>query len=98
MNAEELLIYITTWCGDCRRVLTYLDAHGVAYHSINIDSDPEAARLVRQLNNGFRSVPTLIFPNGRVLVEPDLNQLQKALSQEHSVASPPDAQIPDDLD
>ncbi len=81
MDTQQLTVYITTWCGDCRRIIAYLDSQGVAYKAVNIDKDPESARLVRQLNHGFRSVPTLLFPNGLQLVEPSIEQLQSALDQ-----------------
>jgi mycoredoxin len=68
-------MYATTWCGDCRFARRWLDAHGIAYDYINIEEDEQAATYVAQVNNGARSVPTLIFPDGSILVEPDARQL-----------------------
>ena len=28
---RDVLVYMTSWCGDCRRTLRWLDAAGVAY-------------------------------------------------------------------
>jgi mycoredoxin len=47
-----------------------LDEHRADYTWIDISEDPEAADLVTHLNGGYRSVPTIIFPDGSVLVEP----------------------------
>ena len=44
-------------------------------------SDVDAAEWVQQLNRGYRSVPTIVFPDGEVLVEPANVQLIRKLSQ-----------------
>jgi mycoredoxin len=74
-SEKKITMYATTWCGDCRFARRWLDAHGIAYDYINIEENEQAATYVAQVNNGARSVPTLIFPDGSVLVEPDARQL-----------------------
>src|SRR5438067_1063736 len=44
MATEPLLIYTTTWCGDCYRAKKWLDARGVAYREIDIERDERAMR------------------------------------------------------
>jgi mycoredoxin len=56
-----------------------LDSREIAYEYINIDLAPEAAELVQRINGGFRTVPTILFPDGRVLVEPTRIELEAAL-------------------
>ncbi|HEY8812692.1 MAG TPA: glutaredoxin domain-containing protein [Candidatus Dormibacteraeota bacterium] len=73
-------IYATTWCGDCRMAKHVLDSREIAYEYIDIDLAPEAAELVQRINGGFRSVPTILFPDGRVLVEPTRIELEEALA------------------
>jgi mycoredoxin len=53
----------------------------VAYEWIDIDDSAEGDALVRQLNRGFRSVPTLIFGDGTTLVEPSDRELTSHLEQ-----------------
>jgi len=72
-------MYSTTWCGDCRRSKRLLDAHGVPYEEVNIEHSPEAVREVMELNNGYRSVPTILIEDGPVLVEPSDRELATAL-------------------
>lgn len=67
---EKIKVYGTTWCGTSRRVVRTLDDHHIDYEWIDIDQDPEAEKLVMETNRGFRSVPTLFFPDGTILVEP----------------------------
>ena len=75
-----ITVYATTWCGDCMLAKRVLDERGATYRWVDIDDDPDAARLVQTLNGGLRSVPTILFPDGRVLVEPSREELQQALA------------------
>jgi mycoredoxin len=57
-----------------------LDSRSISYEYIDIDLAPEAAELVQRINGGFRTVPTILFPDGRVLVEPTRIELEQALA------------------
>jgi len=76
----KIKVYATTWCSDCRLAKHVLETQSIEYDWINIEHDPEAATLVQRLNGGYSSVPTIVFPDGRVLVEPSKAQLQAALA------------------
>ena len=78
---EKIKIYATTWCGDCRMAKRWFDSHGIPYEYINIEEDEEAAEFVARVNKGMQSVPTIIFPDGSILVEPSPRELAKKLSQ-----------------
>ncbi len=80
-TAEKIKMYATTWCGDCRLAKRWFDSHGIAYDYINIEEDDEAAELVLKVNKGMRSVPTIIFPDGSVLVEPSPRELAAKFAQ-----------------
>jgi mycoredoxin len=79
-NPSEIIFYSTTWCGDCRRSRKVFEAMGVSYNDIDIEEHPEAAKLVREINHGSSSVPTIIFPDGSVLVEPSNAILEQKLT------------------
>lgn len=79
MQQSNLVVYGTTWCGDCRRSKRFLDDRGVPYTWIDIDQHPTAAAEVVRLNDGRRSVPTIVFDDGSVLVEPSNMELAKKL-------------------
>jgi mycoredoxin len=66
-----------------------LDAQQVDYNWVDINSDPEAADQVMALNGGYRSVPTILFPDGRVLVEPSRGELLAALADGEPIAQEP---------
>ncbi len=83
MANQQLLIYGTLWCGDCHRVRRFLDGNKITYRWIDIDLDQAAEKIVLEKNRGMRSVPTIIFPDGSLLVEPSEYQLARKLEEMH---------------
>lgn len=79
MDDRKIIIYGTIWCGDCRRARNFLDKHHIAYQFINIDTDIEAEQFVLKVNKGMRSVPTILFEDGSILVEPSNQALAMKL-------------------
>jgi mycoredoxin len=73
-------LYGATWCADCKRSRTFLDSHAIPYEYVDIDTVPGAAEAVSRLNNGYKSIPTIVFSDGTVLVEPSQQMLADALS------------------
>lgn len=51
----------------------------VGYKEVDITKDDEAAATVMRLNRGFRSVPTIVFPDGSHLTEPNQRILTEKL-------------------
>lgn len=74
-SARRVLIYTTEWCGDSRRAVRFLNEHEVPYHSIDIDEDAEAAEIVKRLNHGNRSTPTILIDGEHVATEPSRAEL-----------------------
>ena len=69
----------TSWCGDCARSKALLNRHEVPYEWTDIELDDQAAAEVERLNDGRRVVPTILFEDGAVLVEPSDEQLARQL-------------------
>jgi glutaredoxin-like protein len=76
---DLILVYGTTWCPDCVRAKQFLDKQHIPYKWINIEDDPQAIAYVKQVNGGKRRVPTILFPDGSILVEPSNSELAKKL-------------------
>jgi len=76
-----IVLYGTSWCGDCRRARRVLAEKNTPYQDIDIEADPQAARFVEELNQGGRSVPSIVFPDGSLLVEPDDDTLRQKLAR-----------------
>ena len=79
METQPIKFYGTSWCGDCRRAKAVFAELQVSYMWIDIDQNPQAAVFVKQTNHGMRRVPTIIFPDGSILVEPDSESLRAKL-------------------
>jgi len=77
---STILMYTTSWCGDCRRAKRVFEALGVSYTEVNIDAEPSAAAQVMSMNHGMRSVPTILFADGSMLVEPSSRELEVKLA------------------
>jgi mycoredoxin len=58
-----------------------LDRSNAPYVWIDIQQNPDATRRVEELNNGMRRVPTIVFPDGNVLVEPTNSELAAMLKK-----------------
>jgi glutaredoxin len=56
---STIVVYSTSWCGDCRRAKQFMRERGVLFQEVNIDETPEAEDLVLRVNNGRRKVPTI---------------------------------------
>jgi mycoredoxin len=81
LKPSTIMLYGTSWCGDCRRSRRVFSEMKVAYTDIDIDQDEKAAEFVKQVNRGSRAVPTIIFPDGSSLTEPDDATLSAKLAQ-----------------
>jgi mycoredoxin len=75
MPTPKIIVYGADWCGDCRRAKRFFDDYGVDYQWLDTDSDPQAEAFVRKVNRGNCVIPTIVFPDGAILVEPSNVQL-----------------------
>jgi glutaredoxin-like protein len=76
-----IVVYGTTWCPDCVRAKRILDKRQVPYKWIDITQDPDAVAYVEKANGGMRRVPTIVFPDGSILVEPSNDELARKLNE-----------------
>ena len=77
---SSIVVYSTSWCSDCKRAKKFLDKNNIPYIEVDIDEDETGKAFVMEMNNGARVVPTIIFPDGDVLVEPSTQELRTKLS------------------
>ncbi len=79
-NSRAVTVYGTTWCAQTQMVRRFLDRNGIPYTFRDMDRDASAADQVRWWTGGYASHPTLQI-GGDILVEPTMDELQWALSQ-----------------
>jgi glutaredoxin len=73
---KTITIFGTWWCGDCSRTRMYFDKNQIFYKWVDIDQDEVGEEFVLLTNNGMRSVPTIVFEDGSILVEPTEAELR----------------------
>ena len=75
---DEVILYCTPWCPDCRRARVWLQERGITWTEINIARDRAAAAQVRGWANGNETTPTFNI-RGRIIVDFDKAKLAEAL-------------------
>ena len=78
-NETGIVMYSTTWCGDCKRAKHFLNEYGIDYVDHDIDAEPGMKQEMMERNNGRSSVPTIIFSDGSLLIEPSNEELAAKL-------------------
>ena len=77
--AHHITIYGTTWCSDCKRAKRFLGDQQVEYKWVDVEQDEQARKFVEEHNDGKTIIPTIVFEDGSVLVEPTNAQLAQKL-------------------
>jgi mycoredoxin len=81
-TVATLTVYGADWCGDCRRTKRWLNANGIDYSWIDRDADPDVRRRLAEA--GYLAIPVVVFPDGRILVEPSDPELAAAVASSAS--------------
>jgi len=74
----KVVMYCTKWCPDCRIARTWLSEHNIPFIEVDITTDIDAARQVREWGNGFQITPTFDI-NGEIVLDFDEEKLSKIL-------------------
>lgn len=77
--SHHITVMGSTWCADCKRAKRFLGDQQVAYKWIDVEQDAEARRFVEEHNDGKTIIPTILFEDGTILVEPSNAQLAQKL-------------------
>ena len=79
MAEQQLRMFGAPWCPDCKRAKQFLIEQRVPYQWNDIDQDEEARAYVQQVNSGKQIIPTIVFADGSILVEPTNAELAEKL-------------------
>ncbi|MFP3853655.1 MAG: glutaredoxin domain-containing protein [Anaerolineales bacterium] len=75
MNPPEVKVFGTMWCHQALSALDFLEEHGIYFEWIDIDCSREGEAFVLEVNDGYRSVPTILLKDGSTLTEPTRQEL-----------------------
>ena len=79
MAPTNLTVYGATWCSDCKRAKKFLGEQRVHYDWVDVEQDAEGWRSSSRRNKGKRIIPTIVFADGSILVEPTNAELADKL-------------------
>lgn len=82
MEENKIVLYTSNFCSHSWAVERFIDQQEIEVEKRNIGSDPAWREEVMAINNGFASVPTLVFPDGSTLTEPSFGVLKQKLGIE----------------
>ncbi|MDQ1720615.1 MAG: thioredoxin reductase [Pseudonocardiales bacterium] len=81
-----ITMYGTGWCGDCKRAKQFFGEQRVHYAFVDVDADPRAKAKIEALNDGKTVIPTIVFEDGSILVEPSNAELAAKLGVQTSAS------------
>ena len=76
-----IVMYSASWCPDCKRAKSFLARHNITYLDVDIGRDNEAFLFVERITRRVR-IPTFVFPDGSVMIEPEDLELAHKLGIE----------------
>ncbi|WP_305952004.1 FAD-dependent oxidoreductase [Emticicia oligotrophica] len=74
----KITLFGADWCPDCRRAKRFLQDNQINFKFIDVDTTPEAATFVMNINNGKRIIPTILI-NETPITNPSNAQLTEVL-------------------
>jgi len=83
---DNIIMYTTQWCGDCRTAKRFLREKNIAFTEVDIDRDEIASQQVIQWSGGRRVIPTLLIEcrnsSSRIILHnPPLSELAKVAAR-----------------
>ena len=79
MNNDKIKMYGAPWCPDCRRAKQFFGEQHVAYDWVDVDQDRDGLEYIKQVNKGKQIIPTIVFQDGSIPVEPTNAELASKL-------------------
>ncbi len=75
-------VYGTNWCSDCKRSKKFLGEQRIRYEFIDIEEDMEGQAFVQKAQNGGMTIPTIVFDDDSILIEPSNAEVAAKLGLE----------------
>ncbi|HUI88966.1 MAG TPA: FAD-dependent oxidoreductase [Anaerolineales bacterium] len=79
LSPSVITVYGAVWCPDCKRAKQFFGDQRIPYLNVDLDQDPKSIAFIEKINAGKRIIPTILFPDGDILVEPSNAQLAQKL-------------------
>ena len=75
---KKIIVYTTSWCGDCHRLSDKLREHNVPYEERDIERSETDYKTMMGYTKGKRVIPTVDI-DGKILINPGFRQVAEVL-------------------
>ena len=79
-QTDQITMFGADWCRDCRRTKSQLDELGVAYRYVDLEAEPDAADIAREIS-GRTNIPVVVYPDASHHVEPSNDDVAAKLRE-----------------
>ncbi|TDL45650.1 glutaredoxin family protein [Microbacterium oleivorans] len=79
-TSAQITMFGADWCRDCRRTKAQLDSLGVDYRYIDLEAEPDAADVAREIS-GRTNIPVVLYPDASHHVEPSNDDVAAKLRE-----------------
>ena len=85
---EGIRVAGTLWSLSSHQVKDFLTRHQIPYQWLDIEKDSNARQLVEGVSSEEIKLPVVFFPDGKMLIQPDLKQLAEKVGLQTRAALP----------
>ncbi|MFS0912079.1 glutaredoxin family protein [Microbacterium sp. 179-I 3D2 NHS] len=78
--SDTITMFGAEGCSDCRRTKKQLDELGVAYTYVDLEADPAAADVAKEIS-GRMNIPVVLYPDASHHVEPSNADVEAKLRE-----------------
>lgn len=79
-TSAQITMFGADWCRDCRRTKAQLDSLGVDYRYVDLEAEPDAADVAREIS-GRTNIPVVLYPDASHHVEPSNDDVAAKLRE-----------------
>jgi thioredoxin reductase (NADPH) len=85
---EGIRVAGTLWSLSSHQIKDFLTRHQIPYQWLDIEKDSQARHLVEEVSSQEIKLPVVFFPDGNVLIQPDLKELAEKVGLQTRAARP----------
>jgi thioredoxin reductase (NADPH) len=85
---EGIRVAGTLWSLTSHQVKDFLTRHQIPYQWLDIEKDSNARQLVEGVSSEVTRLPVIFFPDGKVLIDPDMKDLAEKVGLQIHAALP----------
>jgi thioredoxin reductase (NADPH) len=85
---EGIRVVGTLWSLTSHQVKDFLTRHQIPYQWLDIEKDSNARQLVEEVSSEVTKLPVIFFPDGKVLIDPDMKELAEKVGLQIHAALP----------